>query len=42
MYKLNPKGYVDFKGRKVPVILCHQDSYRLGLGSNHADVLHWF
>ena len=42
MYKLNPKGYVSFKGRQVPVILCHQDSYRLGLGSNHADVLHWF
>ena len=42
MYKLNPKGMVSFKGRSVPVILCHQDSYRLGLGSNHADVLHWF
>ena len=26
---------------KVPVILCHQDSYQLGLGSNHGDVLHW-
>ena len=42
MYKLNPKGKVNFKGRNVPVILCHQDSYQLGLGSNHADVLHWF
>ena len=25
----------------MPVILCHQDSYQLGLGSNHGDVLHW-
>ena len=41
MYKLNPKGIVNFKNKNVPVILCHQDSARLGLGSNHADVLHW-
>ena len=26
----------------MPVILCHADSYDLGLGSNHGDVLHWF
>ena len=24
------------------LILCHQDSYRLGMGSDHGDVLHWF
>lgn len=42
MYKLNPKGTVNFNHKNVPVILCHQDSARLGLGSNHADVLHWF
>ena len=41
-YNLNPKGNVNFKNQKVPVILCHQDSARLGLGSNHADVYHWF
>lgn len=41
-YKLNPKGTVNFQNKKVPVILCHQDSARLGLGSNHADVYHWF
>ncbi len=35
-------GTTTLNGIKVPVILCHQDSYRLGLGSNHADVLHWF
>ena len=41
-YKLNPKGTVSFNNKKIPVILCHQDSYRLGFGSNHADVYHWF
>lgn len=41
-YNLNPKGTVNFNNKKVPVILCHQDSHRLGLGSNHADVYHWF
>ena len=41
-YKLDPLGTVAYKGVRVPVILCHQDSYRLGLGSNHGDVLHWF
>lgn len=24
------------------VVLCHQEGYRRGLASNHADVLHWF
>lgn len=42
LYKLNPQGTVTHNGVKVPVILCHQDSYQLGLGSNHGDVLHWF
>lgn len=42
MYGLDPKGTVTFNGVKVPVILCHKDSSNLGLGSNHADVLHWF
>ena len=42
LYNLNPKGYVIYNGIKVPVILCHADSYNLGLGSNHGDILHWF
>lgn len=42
LYGLDPQGSVTYNGVKVPVILCHQDSYRLGLGSNHGDVLHWF
>lgn len=42
VHNLDPMGAVTYNGVKVPVILCHQDSYRLGLGSNHKDVLHWF
>lgn len=42
LYNLDPQGTVTYNGVKVPVILCHQDSYQLGLGSGHADVLHWF
>lgn len=41
-YKLNPKNSVSMNGVTVPVILCHQDSYKLGLGSNHSDVYNWF
>ncbi len=42
LYHIDPNGTVDYDGIKVPTILCHQDSYRYGLGSNHGDVLHWF
>lgn len=42
MFNINPKGTVIHNGIKVPTILCHIDSYNLGLGSNHGDVLHWF
>lgn len=42
LYKLNPLGTTSLNGINVPVILCHQDSYQLGLGSNHADIYHWF
>lgn len=42
MYNLDPKGTVQYNGVKVPVILCHKDSYDLGLGSGHGDVYHWF
>jgi hypothetical protein len=42
MYNLNPKGTVTHCGTTVPVILCHADSHKLGLGSTHGDVLHWF
>jgi hypothetical protein len=42
MYNLDPYGTVTKNGVKVPVILCHADSYKYGMGSNHGDVLHWF
>ena len=42
LYDLNPYGTVQMNGVNIPVILCHAESYKLGFGSNHADVLHWF
>ena len=42
LYNIDPKGTVTVNGVKVPTILCHQDSYKLGFGSNHSDVTHWF
>lgn len=41
-FNIDPKGTVLHNGIKVPTILCHQDSYKLGFGSNHKDVYHWF
>lgn len=42
MYNIDPEGTVTVNGVKVPTILCHADSYKLGFGSNHSDVNHWF
>ena len=42
MFGIDPNGTVDVNGVKVPTILCHADSHKLGLGSNHGDVNHWF
>lgn len=42
MFNINPLGTVNYNGVKVPTILCHRDSYDLGVGSGHSDVLHWF
>ena len=42
MYNLDPKGTVTVNGVKVPVILDHATSYKLGMGGNHGDVQHWF
>ena len=41
-YGIDPKGTVKYNGVTVPTILCHADSYKLGLGSAHGDVLDWF
>lgn len=42
MYNINPKGTVSHNGVSVPTILCHHGAYKLGLGSGHEDVDHWF
>lgn len=42
MFDIDPHGTVDYNGVKVPTILCHYDSHKLGLGSNHGDIDHWF
>ena len=42
MYNLNPHGTVAMNGVKVPVILCHADSNKFGLGTAHSDVYNWF
>ena len=42
MYNIDPYGAVKMNGVNIPTILCHADSYKLGFGSNHGDVLHWF
>lgn len=41
-FGINPNGTILHNGVKVPTILCHQDSYKLCLGSNHKDIYHWF
>lgn len=42
MFKLNPNGKADCGGISVPVITCHNEAGKMGLGSNHADINHWF
>ena len=42
LFGIDPNGTAQCGGVTVPTILCHADSHRLGLGSNHGDVLHWF
>ena len=38
----DPKGTVNYNGISVPTIVCHWDSYRLGVGSGHYDIYDWF
>ena len=42
LYKLNPSGFVNVSGVSIPVITCHADACKLGFGSNHGDINHWF
>lgn len=41
-YKIDPDGYVTVNGVKIPTITCHNDASKLGFGTNHADINHWF
>ena len=41
-YDIDPFGTVTMNSVKIPTILCHADSYKLGMGNNHGDVLYWF
>jgi hypothetical protein len=41
-YNIDPHGTVTVNGVNIPTILCHADSHKLGFGSNHGDVNHWF
>lgn len=41
-YNIDPNGTVNYNGIKVPTILCHYDSYKLGVGSGHYDIYGWF
>lgn len=41
LFNIDPLGTTQVSGIVTPTIVCHQDSYRLGLGNNHIDVLHW-
>ena len=42
IFGIDPNGTVVVNGVNVPTILCHADSHKLGFGSNHGDVNHWF
>lgn len=42
LYGIDPNGTVTYNGITVPTILCHADSYKLGLGGNHGDIYSWF
>ena len=33
MYRIKPES---------PYLICHSEGYKLGIASNHADVMHWF
>ncbi len=42
IYNIDPNASVKVNGVDVPTILCHADAHKLGFGSNHGDVNHWF
>ena len=42
LFNIDPLGTAECGGVTVPTILCHYDSCKLGLGSNHGDIYDWF
>lgn len=42
LYNIDPMGTIIYNGIEVPTIACHKDAGKLGLGSGHSDVMHWF
>lgn len=41
-FGIDPLGKASINACNVPTITCHYDSYKMGFGSNHGDVLSWF
>ena len=42
LYGIDPNDSININGVKVPTILCHNDAAKLKVGTNHADINHWF
>ena len=41
-YNIDPLAYFTYNKKKVSTIIDHAGSYKLGMGSNHSDIGHWF
>ena len=41
-FGIDPNSTFSYYGKTVPAIIDHAGSHALGLGSNHADIGHWF
>jgi len=42
LYNLDPSKMTTCGSASVPVITCHNDAYKLGTATGHADINHWF
>lgn len=41
MFNIDPNGIINYRGIKVPTIVCHWDSYSLKCGGDHSDIYDW-
>lgn len=41
-FRIDPNGTVKVNGVDVPTIICHNDASKLGFGTSHSDINHWF